>query len=486
MTTHQPLPRPEVDPCTCGHGESAHYTAGRACLVAGCKQKCGQAAVEPAAGAGPTVHVLKTWPPYFADILAGLKTFEVRTDDRGGYKVGDTLHLVEWDPDAPHYPTGRDLDVTVTYVLSLRAFGYPELVAMGVSLVPDNKATPEPEVSDATLTEWANGTHTLAMVPRLIAAVRGSRAQALGDAGPPTEGICDECRGPNPVWFVANEVWNTIVGNPHGFLCPRCFAMRGPEGRIWRLTVAESRLEPDSGGHGDLASELAEARSGRDEWAAVSASSEDNLRIARAALATAHADRDRWRAKAGHWNSANEAFHRAHAAIDTERNNAAQAATDAQREVLAVREELARVTASRAGFGATGITFEHDPGTAEAYIHLPPAGRNAVVTREVGGLNIDIDRRGNAVGIEILNLATKPGPCCDKPTPARIKTPAVIYCNNCGLPCTEKEPEPSPEAQVIARYLADGDDPESHYGRASDLLGLLHDAGLEIRPRGDA
>lgn len=65
---------------------------------------------------------LKTWPQYFADVLSGRKTFELRQDDRR-FSIGDILHLREWEPDTlggvpnpreGHY-TGQDCKVRVTY-----------------------------------------------------------------------------------------------------------------------------------------------------------------------------------------------------------------------------------------------------------------------------------------------------------------------------------------------------------------------------------
>ena len=44
-------------------------------------------------------HVLKTWPEYFAAVIIGTKTYEVRLDDRN-FKEGDELLLREYLPPA--------------------------------------------------------------------------------------------------------------------------------------------------------------------------------------------------------------------------------------------------------------------------------------------------------------------------------------------------------------------------------------------------
>jgi len=78
------------------------------------------------------IHVLKTWPAYFKEVLIGRKTFEVRRDDRE-FQVGDTLRLVEWSQQTGH--TGRALDRRVTYVLPGGEFGIEEgYVVMGIGL----------------------------------------------------------------------------------------------------------------------------------------------------------------------------------------------------------------------------------------------------------------------------------------------------------------------------------------------------------------
>jgi uncharacterized protein DUF3850 len=76
-----------------------------------------------------TVHQLKCWPPFFRDIIAGDKNFEVRLNDRG-FKVGDELLLREWDPEKRDY-TGRVIRRRVTYVSRIdQVIGKSGFVAM--------------------------------------------------------------------------------------------------------------------------------------------------------------------------------------------------------------------------------------------------------------------------------------------------------------------------------------------------------------------
>ena len=74
-------------------------------------------------------HELKTWMPFYEDVLSGRKSFEVRKNDRG-FRVGDVLRLREWDRDheLAHSPsdfhyTGRSLRRTVAYVLTGENWG---------------------------------------------------------------------------------------------------------------------------------------------------------------------------------------------------------------------------------------------------------------------------------------------------------------------------------------------------------------------------
>ena len=60
-------------------------------------------------------HYIKTWPDYFKKVESGMKSFELRIDDRD-YRVGDRVIMEEYDPNTSSY-TGKQLQVTITYIL---------------------------------------------------------------------------------------------------------------------------------------------------------------------------------------------------------------------------------------------------------------------------------------------------------------------------------------------------------------------------------
>ena len=62
-------------------------------------------------------HNLKTWMPFYQDVIDGRKTFELRKNDRD-YQVGDTLTLIEVDPTNELAPTGRQINKEVVYLLT--------------------------------------------------------------------------------------------------------------------------------------------------------------------------------------------------------------------------------------------------------------------------------------------------------------------------------------------------------------------------------
>jgi len=64
-------------------------------------------------------HRVKSWPSFFEPTLAGVKTHDVRRMTDRDYQVGDTLRLMEFDPEKRQY-TGRELCVRITYITSAK------------------------------------------------------------------------------------------------------------------------------------------------------------------------------------------------------------------------------------------------------------------------------------------------------------------------------------------------------------------------------
>jgi hypothetical protein len=65
-------------------------------------------------------HKVKSWPSFFEATLSGVKTHDVRRMSDRDYQVGDTLRLMEFDPETKKY-TGRELSVRITYVTSAKS-----------------------------------------------------------------------------------------------------------------------------------------------------------------------------------------------------------------------------------------------------------------------------------------------------------------------------------------------------------------------------
>jgi hypothetical protein len=84
------------------------------------------------------IHGLKTWPQFFQAILDGVKTFELRQDDRG-FEVGDVLLLQEFDPykGSGEY-TFREVSRLVVYKLDAASFQGIEKgwCIMGLEVLP--------------------------------------------------------------------------------------------------------------------------------------------------------------------------------------------------------------------------------------------------------------------------------------------------------------------------------------------------------------
>jgi Domain of unknown function (DUF3850) len=82
-----------------------------------------------------TEHELKCWPRFFREVASGMKTVEVRLNDRG-FKPYDALTLREWDPETKDY-TGAVATCLVTELHALDDLGPPfrGWVAMRIGLV---------------------------------------------------------------------------------------------------------------------------------------------------------------------------------------------------------------------------------------------------------------------------------------------------------------------------------------------------------------
>lgn len=76
------------------------------------------------------IHELKTHPEYFTAVLYGKKNFEVRKDDRD-FKVGDDLHLREYNPETQSY-TGVSTHRAIQYILKDPQYVKEGYVIMGL------------------------------------------------------------------------------------------------------------------------------------------------------------------------------------------------------------------------------------------------------------------------------------------------------------------------------------------------------------------
>lgn len=89
------------------------------------------------------VHELKCLPAYFADVVEGVKLFEVRRDDRP-FAVGDGLLLREWERERGY--TERTWAGRITYVLRGFQGVRPDYCVLGIGPVDltDDLAVPQP------------------------------------------------------------------------------------------------------------------------------------------------------------------------------------------------------------------------------------------------------------------------------------------------------------------------------------------------------
>ena len=74
------------------------------------------------------IHELKILPHYFADVIKGEKTFEIRKNDRPFHK-GDLLALNEYDG---HYYTGNSCLVYIDYLMNDADYVKKDMVVMAI------------------------------------------------------------------------------------------------------------------------------------------------------------------------------------------------------------------------------------------------------------------------------------------------------------------------------------------------------------------
>ena len=76
------------------------------------------------------IHELKILPQYFADVIKGTKTFEIRKYDRPFHK-GDLLALNEFDAERKCY-TGNSCLVYIDYILNDKEYCKQGYVIMSI------------------------------------------------------------------------------------------------------------------------------------------------------------------------------------------------------------------------------------------------------------------------------------------------------------------------------------------------------------------
>jgi uncharacterized protein YqfB (UPF0267 family) len=77
------------------------------------------------------IHELKIMIPYFNQVEVGIKTFEVRRNDRD-FKTGDVLHLRECNLDGY---TCNELLASVIYILDNEDYVKKGYVILGIEVI---------------------------------------------------------------------------------------------------------------------------------------------------------------------------------------------------------------------------------------------------------------------------------------------------------------------------------------------------------------
>ena len=80
-------------------------------------------------------QAIKCHPPFFAAIVSGEKTFEVRKNDRN-YKSGDKLLIQEYHPENGY--TGKEWEGIITYLLDHPDYCKKGFVVFGIKPKQEN------------------------------------------------------------------------------------------------------------------------------------------------------------------------------------------------------------------------------------------------------------------------------------------------------------------------------------------------------------
>jgi hypothetical protein len=77
------------------------------------------------------VHHLKIKPDYYEQVVRGVKTFEIRKNDRN-YQVDDLISLNEYNPEIKEY-TGRSVMRKITIVFDDCEYVKADYVVLGIA-----------------------------------------------------------------------------------------------------------------------------------------------------------------------------------------------------------------------------------------------------------------------------------------------------------------------------------------------------------------
>lgn len=87
-----------------------------------------------------SIQELKILPQYFAEIMAGNKTFEVRSVKDRSFYVGETIWLKEFFPGVGY--SGRGLAVRITYILDDIIYNGDPAVVMSIVVIMTKGVAP--------------------------------------------------------------------------------------------------------------------------------------------------------------------------------------------------------------------------------------------------------------------------------------------------------------------------------------------------------